>query len=132
MSMSDPIADLLTRIRNANRAKLERVEVPNSKTKQAMVSILKEEGFVKNFRVLENRKRGVLRIYLKYGPGKEDLMSTLERVSKPSLRVYVGKRNIPLVMGGLGIAILSTPKGIMTGRNARRLGVGGELLCKVW
>ena len=132
MSMSDPIADLLTRIRNANRAKLERVEVPNSKTKQAMVSILKEEGFVKNFRVLENRKRGVLRIYLKYGPGKEDLMSTLERVSKPSLRVYVGKRNIPLVMGGLGIAILSTPKGIMTGRNARRLGVGGELICKVW
>jgi len=131
MSMSDPIADLLTQIRNANQAYLERVEVPSSKEKEAIVSILRDEGFVKNFRVLENRKRGVLRVYMKYGPNREKVISELTRVSKPSLRVYVGKKDIPLVLGGLGICILSTPKGIMTGDKARKMGIGGELLCKV-
>lgn len=132
MSMSDPISDLLTRIRNANMAYLERVEVPNSRVKQDILNILKEEGFIKNFRLVDDRKCGVLRVYLKYGSARERVISTLLRISKPSLRVYVGKKDIPLVIGGLGICILSTPKGIMTGQHARRVGVGGELLCKVW
>lgn len=132
MAMSDPISDLLTRIRNANLAYLERVEMPSSKMKNDILNILREEGFIKNFRLVEDRKRGVLRVYLKYGPQRERVISGLTRVSRPSLRVYVGKSEIPLIMGGLGTCILSTPKGIMTGQKARRLGVGGELLCKVW
>ncbi|HNT33886.1 MAG TPA: 30S ribosomal protein S8 [bacterium] len=132
MAMSDPISDLLTRIRNANLAYLERVEMPSSRMKQDILNIMREEGFIKNFRLVEDRKRGVLRVYLKYGPQRERVISGLCRVSRPSLRVYVGKNEIPLVMGGLGTCILSTPKGIMTGQKARRLGVGGELLCKVW
>jgi len=132
MSMSDPIADLLTRIRNANLAYLERLEVPNSKMKQHLLTILRDEGFIKNFRLVDDRKRGTLRVYLKYGPQKERVLNGLQRMSRSSLRVYVGKNDIPLILGGLGICILSTPKGIMTGHRARRLGVGGELLCKVW
>lgn len=132
MSMSDPIADLLTRIRNANQAYLERVEMPNSKMKQAILNILKEEGFIKNYRVMDNRKTGVVRVYLKYGPDRERVISGLQRISKPSLRVYVGKRDIPLVMGGLGICVVSTPRGVLTGQQARREKVGGELLCRVW
>ena len=132
MPVTDPIADLLTRIRNANMAGQEKVEIPCSKMKKAVVDILKQEGYIRNYRVLEDRKQGTLRLYLKYGPKQERVIDGLERVSRPSLRWYCGKDNIPRVLGGLGICILSTSRGIMTDKEARRQGVGGELLCKVW
>jgi small subunit ribosomal protein S8 len=132
MNMTDPIADLLTRIRNGLIARHQYVLVPGSKMKIAIARILKEEGFIKDVEILRDNPQRTLKIWLKYANGKEPVITGLRRVSKPGLRVYTGKRELPRVLGGLGLAILSTPKGIMTERKARRLGVGGETLCYVW
>ncbi|MFO7171991.1 MAG: 30S ribosomal protein S8 [Bacillota bacterium] len=132
MVVSDPIADLLTRIRNANMVYHEKVEVPGSKMKRAIVEILKREGYIRDYEWIDDGKQGIIRIYLKYGPGKARVIQGLKRVSKPGRRIYAKKDQIPRVLGGLGIAILSTSKGIMTDKEARRLGVGGEVLCYVW
>ncbi len=130
--MTDPIADMLTRIRNANMAKLEKVDVPASKMKIELTKILKEKGFIKSFKVLRDRKQGVIRVSLKYLEGQEKVITGLKRISKPGRRIYVDKTEVPRVMGGYGIAILSTSKGIMTDEVCRREGVGGEVLCSVW
>ena len=132
MSMTDPIADLLTRIRNAQQAKHKQVDVPASKMKVAIVTILKDEGFVDGYKVLEEGAQGTIRIQLKYGTAGERAIQGVERVSRPGRRVYCGKDEIPKVLDGLGLTILSTPKGVLTGQACRRLGVGGELLCNVW
>ena len=129
---SDPIADLLTRIRNASRAEHEKVDIPASKLKIRIAEVLKEEGFIKNFRLIEDKRQGVLRIYLKYGPGQERVISGLRRVSKPGRRLYVGADRIPSVLGGMGVAILSTPRGLLTDGESRKAKVGGEVLCYVW
>jgi small subunit ribosomal protein S8 len=132
MNMTDPIADMITRVRNGVRAKLPKVDVPNSKLKVEIARILKDEGYIANYRVSEDETQGVLRIYLKYGPGMERVITDLQRVSRPGCRIYCGKGEIPRVYGGLGINILSTSRGVMTGRTAAREGVGGEILCNVW
>jgi small subunit ribosomal protein S8 len=129
---SDPIADLLTRIRNASRAEHEKVDIPASKLKVKITELLKDEGFVKNYRLIEDEKQGVLRVYLKYGAGNEKMISGLVRVSRPGRRVYVGKDKIPTILGGMGVAILSTSRGVMTDRESRRQQVGGEVLAYVW
>src|SRR5262245_21657775 len=130
--MSDPIADLLTRIRNASRAEHEKVDIPASKLKVRIVELLKDEGFVKNFRLIEDSKQGTLRVYLKYGAGGEKIISGLVRVSRPGRRVYVNKLKIPTILGGMGVAILSTPRGVLTDRETRKQGLGGEVLAYVW
>jgi small subunit ribosomal protein S8 len=132
MNMTDPVADMLTRIRNSVRAKLPKVDIPSSKLKVEIARILKDEGYVANFKVSEDNKQGVLRVYLKYGPGMERVITDVQRVSRPGCRIYCGKDQIPRVYGGLGINILSTSRGLMTGRSAAREGVGGEILCNVW
>ena len=132
MNMTDPIADMLTRIRNAVAAKHDYVNVPASKLKLSIARVLKDEGFIRDFEVVEEVPRKTLRIRLTYTGKKEPILSGIRRVSKPGLRVYVQKREIPRVYGGLGIAILSTPQGVMTGQQAWRRQVGGELLCYVW
>ena len=132
MVMTDPIADFLTRIRNANMVMHEKVEIPASKTKIALAEILKNEGFIKDYEQIEDGKQGVIRVYLKYGPNREKVISGLKRISKPGLKVYCKKDEIPKVLGGLGIAIISTSKGIMTDNEARKLGLGGEVICYVW
>lgn len=129
---SDPISDMLTRVRNANMAGLDHVDVPNSRSKVAIARILKDEGFVKYYKVMRNTKQGTIRVFLKYGPNKERALSGLDRVSKPSLRRYMKSDEIPHVRGGLGITILSTSQGILTGRECRQKNVGGEVLCTVW
>lgn len=128
----DPISDLLTRLRNANLVYHEKVELPGSKLKRAVVEILKNEGYIRDYEWIDDGKQGVIRVYLKYGPGKARVLSGLKRISKPGLRIYAKKTEIPKVLGGLGIAVLSTSKGIMTDRDARQQGVGGEILCYVW
>ena len=132
MSMTDPIADLLTRIRNGVRGRLAKVDVPASKLKVEIARILKDEGYVSNYKLLEDERQGVLRVYLKYGPGMERIITDVQRVSRPGCRIYCGKDAIPRVYGGLGINILSTSRGLMTGRSAAREGLGGEILCNVW
>jgi len=132
MTISDPIADMLTRIRNAIMVRHDFVLVPTSKMKLALASILKEEGFINDYEVLRGKPHRVIKIYLKYRDNNQPALSGLERVSKPGLRVYVQREEIPRVYGGLGIAIVSTPKGVMTGQQAWRQGIGGELLCYVW
>lgn len=132
MVTTDPIADMLTRIRNANTVTRDVVEVPSSRVKRDIAKILKEEGYIRDYEVIADRKQGVLRLYLKYGPNKQKVITGLKRISKPGLRVYANKDNIPKVLGGLGIAVISTPKGIMADRTARREGVGGEVICYVW
>ena len=132
MAISDPIADMLTRIRNALSVRHDFVLVPASRVKLSIARILKAEGFINDYEVIRGKPHRVIKIYLKYGDKKESILSGLERVSKSGLRVYVQRKEIPRVYGGLGIAILSTPKGIMTGQQAWRQGVGGELLCYVW
>jgi small subunit ribosomal protein S8 len=129
---SDPIADLLTRIRNASRAEHEKVDIPASKLKVKISELLKEEGFIKNYRLIEDDKQGVLRVYLKYGAGNEKMISGLVRVSRPGRRVYVGKDKIPSILGGMGVAILSTSRGVMTDRQSRKQQLGGEVLAYVW
>jgi small subunit ribosomal protein S8 len=130
--MTDPIADMLTRIRNANMAKLEKVDVPASKMKIEITKILKDKGFIKSFKVLRDRKQGVIRITMKYLDGYEKAITGLKRVSKPGRRMYVDRTGIPKVMGGYGVAILSTSRGIMTDEVCRSQGIGGEVLCNVW
>jgi len=132
MNMTDPIADMITRIRNGVRARLPKVDVPASKLKGEIARILKHEGYIANFKLIEDRHQGTLRVYLKYGPGWERVITDLQRVSRPGCRIYCGKGDIPRVYGGLGINILSTSHGLMTGRDAARSGVGGEILCNVW
>ncbi len=132
MNMTDPVADMITRIRNGVRAKQPRVDVPSSKLKVEIARILKDEGYVSNFKLQEDDKQGVLRIWLKYGPGMERVITDLQRVSRPGCRIYCGKDQIPRVYGGLGINVISTSRGLMTGRDAARQGVGGEILFNVW
>ncbi len=128
MSMTDPISDLLTRIRNAQMAKHKTVDVPSSKIKLHIVKILKDEGYIEDFQAIEDPRQGVLRVRLKYGSAGERVITGLERVSRPGRRVYCGKDEIPKVLGGLGVTILSTPKGILSGTSCRKLGVGGGIL----
>jgi len=130
--MTDPIADMLTRIRNAVSSKHDNVTMPSSKLKVAIAQVLKEEGFIRDFAVTAEAPRTLLKIDLSYTGRKEPVLSGIKRVSKPGLRVYVQKREIPRVLGGLGVAILSTPEGVMTGQSARQKSVGGEVLCYVW
>ena len=132
MSLTDPVADLLTRIRNAINARQQKIDVPASNLKAEIARILKEEGYLSNFKATEENGRKVLRLYLKYGSNNDAAITNLARVSRPGCRVYVGHGEIPRVLGGLGINILTTPKGVMTGRSARKNGVGGEILCEVW
>ena len=129
--VSDPIADMITRIRNANRARGSKVEVPSSKIKLEIARILKEEGFIRNYQYKEDNKQGVIAILLKYSE-RQRIITNLKRISKPGLRVYVNKDDVPEVLGGLGISILSTSKGIMTGREAKKRHFGGEVLCYIW
>lgn len=132
MPMTDPIADLLTRLRNANRANHEKVDIPASKLKHEVIRLIKEEGFIRNYKLIEEQKRGLIRVFLKYGPQQERTFTNLQRISKPGCRVYTSAERIPRVLGGLGIAILSTSRGLMTDRQARRAHVGGEVLCYIW
>jgi small subunit ribosomal protein S8 len=132
MNMTDPVADMITRIRNGVRAKLPKVDIPSSRLKVEIARILKDEGYVANDRVSQDDRQGMLRVYLKYGPGMERVITDVQRVSRPGCRIYCGKDQIPRVYGGLGINILSTSRGLMTGRAAAREGVGGEILANVW
>ncbi|MBO4308894.1 MAG: 30S ribosomal protein S8 [Clostridia bacterium] len=132
MQMSDVIADMLTRIRNANDAKHQTVDIPASNMKKAIAQILVEEGYVKSYQTIEDDKQGTIRVTLKYLPGKQKVIRGIRRVSKPGLRIYAGCEDMPSVMNGLGIAIVSTSKGIMTGKKAREMNVGGEVLAFVW
>jgi small subunit ribosomal protein S8 len=132
MTTSDPIADMLTRIRNAQLARHPKVDVPASKLKMEIARILKDEGYIVNFKPAEEGVKKSIRIYLKYTPGNVPVISRIERVSRPGCRVYVGSKEVPRVLGGLGINILTTPRGVMTGMSARKENVGGEVLCQVW
>ena len=132
MSMTDPVADMITRIRNAHRAKHERVEVPASKLKMGIAKVLKREGFIKNYKLTQDKKQGVLRIYLKYSDENQAVIQGVTRVSKPGKRVYKGYDDIPESKGGFGVLILSTSRGIMSDSDARTKKVGGEVLCEVW
>lgn len=132
MQITDPIADMLTRIRNANSAKHDSVDIPASNMKKAIAEILLEEGYIKSYEVIEDTMQGMIRIVLKYGPGKTKVIQGLRRVSKPGLRVYAGNDDMPSVMRGLGIAIVSTSKGVITDKKARKENVGGEVLAFVW
>jgi small subunit ribosomal protein S8 len=132
MNISDPIADMLTRVRNAMQARHPKADVPASKLKTEIARILKEEGYILNYKLTEEGARKFIRVYLKYTPANQPVMTRLERVSRPGCRVYVGKDDIPRVLGGLGINILTTPRGVMTGAAARKAGVGGEVLCQIW
>jgi small subunit ribosomal protein S8 len=129
---SDPIADLLTRIRNASRAEHEKVDIPSSKLKIRVAELLKDEGFIKNYRVLEDTKQGTLRVYLKYGAGNEKMISGLVRVSTPGRRIYVAHDKVPSILGGMGVAIVSTSRGVLSDRDARKQEIGGEVMAYVW
>jgi small subunit ribosomal protein S8 len=132
MAISDPIADMLTRIRNAAKAKFNSADVPASKLKTELARVLKDEGYIKNYKFIQDGKQGILRIYLKYGPGQKATIYGIERVSKPSRRVYTKSKDIRPVYNGMGISILSTSRGIMTDKKARQENVGGEVLCNIW
>ncbi|HHY47870.1 MAG TPA: 30S ribosomal protein S8 [Firmicutes bacterium] len=134
MVSTDPIADMLTRIRNAVTANKEVVEVPLSKIKREIARVLKEEGFIRDYELVRSKdgKQGTLKLYLKYGANKERVINGLKRISKPGIRVYAKKHELPRVLGGLGIAVISTPSGIMTDKQARKRGLGGEVICYVW
>jgi len=132
MVMTDPVADFITRIRNANMVYHDKVEAPASRMKRAIAEILREEGFIRDYEYIEDGKQGVLRVYMKYSSGKDRVITGLKRISKPGLRVYTRKDSIPKVLGGLGIAIISTSKGIMTDKKARQQNLGGEVVCYVW
>jgi len=130
--MTDPIADMLTRIRNANMAKHETVDIPASNSKKEIANILLEEGFIRGFNIIEDGKQGIIRMQLKYGRNKEKVITGIKKISKPGLRVYAKKDEVPKVLGGLGIAIISTSKGIITDKTARNEGVGGEVIAYIW
>ncbi len=129
---TDPIADMLTRIRNGLAARHPKVDVPASRLKTEIARILKDEGYIANFKLTEEGAKQSIRVYLKYTPGNVPVISEIQRVSRPGCRVYVGSKDVPRVLGGLGINIVTTPKGVMTGKDARKNGVGGELLCQIW
>lgn len=130
--MTDPIADMLTRIRNANSVYHNKVEIPGSKIKEAIASILKAEGFIKDFETIADSKQNIIRVSLKYGSNREKVISGMKRISKPGLRVYAKKDQLPRVLGGLGVAIISTSQGMMTDKTARKAGLGGEVVAYVW
>lgn len=130
--LTDPIADMLTRIRNSIHIKNEKVDIPASRIKVEIAKILKEEGFIKSYKIIKDKKQGILRLTLKYGPDGKSIISGLKRVSTPGRRVYSGREKMPRVMGGVGIAIITTSKGILTDKGCRREGVGGEVLCYIW
>ncbi|WP_067928110.1 30S ribosomal protein S8 [Alicyclobacillus shizuokensis] len=132
MVMTDPIADMLTRIRNANAVGHDKVEVPGSNLKRAVAEILKREGYIRDAEFIADDKQGIIRLFLKYGRNQERVITGLKRISKPGRRVYASRDEIPRVLGGLGIAILSTSKGVLTDKEARKLGVGGEVICYIW
>ena len=132
MTMTDPIADMLTRIRNAIQARFEKVDIPSSKMKVEIARILKEEGYINDYKVIRDNKQGILRVYLKYDENRRSAIAGLKRVSKPGRRIYKDRESLPKVMSGLGIAIISTSKGVLTDRQARKIGVGGEVICYVW
>ena len=132
MPVTDPLADMLTRIRNASMVKHSKVDIPASKMKISVAKILKSEGYIKNYKLLKDRKNGILRIYLKYDGYNEGVIIGLKRMSKPGRRLYVKKEDIPPVLNGMGIAVLSTSKGVLADREAKKLNVGGELLCNIW
>ncbi|TKJ34907.1 30S ribosomal protein S8 [bacterium (candidate division B38) B3_B38] len=132
MTMTDPIADMLTRIRNALKARGEEVSMPSSKMKVAIAKILKDEGYIKSYQEIPDNKQGILKIELKWGPSGEKVITALKKVSTPGRRVYCGREDIPVVIGGLGITILSTSRGILTGVQAKRINVGGEVICNIW
>ena len=132
MTMTDPIADMLTRIRNANTVGHDTVDIPASKMKKSIAGILTEEGYIKGFDVIDDNKQGMIRVQMKYGPDKERVITGIKKISKPGLKVYAKASDVPKVLGGLGIAIISTSKGVISDKEARRLGVGGEVICYVW
>jgi small subunit ribosomal protein S8 len=132
MAMTDPIADMLTRIRNANQALLDKVDIPSSRLKVEIAKALKAEGFIRAFKLIDDNKQGVLRVYLKFGPGNERVIQGLRRVSRPGLRVYRKSRQIPSMISGVGVSIVSTSQGVMSGKQARDRSLGGEVLCYVW
>jgi small subunit ribosomal protein S8 len=132
MAVTDPIADFLIRIKNGQKARFDKVDIPASKMKSSLAKILKEEGYIKNFKLLRDDKQGILRVQLKYTDPRDAAISGLKRISRPGRRVYVGHKDIPKVLNGLGISILSTSKGMMTDRLAKQEGIGGELLCSIW
>jgi small subunit ribosomal protein S8 len=132
MAMSDPVADMLTRIRNAGKAKFNSVDIPGSTLKVELAKVLKEEGYIRNFKFVKDDKQGILRVYLKYDQKQRHVILSIDRVSKPSRRIYLKNKDVKPVYNGLGVAILSTSKGVMSDKNARRENVGGEVLCKVW
>ncbi len=129
---SDPVADMLTRLRNALAARHPKVDVPSSKLKMEIARILKDEGYILNFKLVDEGPAQTIRLYLKYTPGNQPVISKIHRVSKPGCRIYVGSKEVPRVLGGLGVNILTTSRGVMTGAEARKAGVGGELLCQIW
>ena len=132
MTMTDPIADMLTRIRNANTAGHETVEIPASNIKKSIAEILLDEGYISKYEVIDDNKQGIIKIEMKYGAGKERVISGIKKISKPGLKVYAKANEVPKVLGGLGIAIISTSKGVISDKEARKLGVGGEVICYVW
>jgi len=132
MSMTDPIADMLTRIRNAGHAKFEKVDIPASRLKIALARILKEEGYIKNYKVIKDTRQGILRVYLRYDERQTAIIHGLKRISKPGRRVYSNAVELPRVRAGLGVAVISTSKGVLTDRQARKLMVGGEVMCEIW
>lgn len=132
MAVSDPVADFLNRIKNGQRARFEKVDIPSSRMKLSLARILKEEGYIRNYKLIRDNKQGILRIELKYGESREGALVGVKRVSRPGCRVYVGHEEISKVMNGLGISILSTSRGVLTDRDARKEGIGGELLCSIW
>jgi small subunit ribosomal protein S8 len=132
MNLTDPIADMLTRIRNANSVGKDRVDIPASKVKTSIGELLKDEGFINDVKLVERKPQNMIRVYLKYGDNDEKVISGIKRISKPGLRVYVGKEEVPKVLGGLGIAVVSTSQGVMSDKEAREKGIGGEVLCYVW
>lgn len=132
MTMSDPVADMLTRIRNANRVEKEHVDIPCSKLKTEIARVLKEQGYIDNYKVVGDQKKSTLRIYLKYAPDGEKVINTIKRISTPGCRIHQSKDEIPNVLGGMGISVISTSKGVMTGYSAKKMGIGGEILCYVW
>jgi small subunit ribosomal protein S8 len=132
MLVNDPIADFLNRIKNGQKARFDKVDIPASRMKASLARILKEEGYIKNFKLLRDDKQGIIRVNLKYGDTREGVIAGMKRISKPGCRVYLGHQHIPRVMNGMGINILSTSRGVMTDRQARQDGIGGELLCSIW
>ena len=132
MTMTDPIADMLTRIRNANTVGHDTVDVPASKMKKSIAGILTEEGYIKGFDVIEDNKQGMIRVEMKYGPAKERVITGIKKISKPGKKVYAKAEAVPRVLGGLGIAIISTSNGVISDKEARKLGVGGEVVCYIW